>query len=782
MNQRSFFAPFLGLAAFSVFNVSSVMAAPHPDDAAPAKNAAALFPPSAQVSFENLLHAPAGRYGFLRTNSRGRFVWPNGNRARFWGVNVSSRSVVVDKPTIDRVVDTLARSGCNMVRFEAMDTPNGLLPGENGYASGFDADRLDKLDYWIARLRERGIYYYLNLLDFREFSAVEGVDSPEKLGRAARPYAFFDRKLIDLQRKFATEFLSHKNPYTNLAYKDDPALALVEICNEHGLFIKINQIETLAEPYKSSLRAKWNAWLLRRYRTRDALADTWGEGVLDNLEDHANGGVALPFFQPGTPEPTDGYIRGRCAQTRLNDGVRFLYDLQRDYFEEMRTHLRNIGVRVPISAAVTSDVPVDIASAAAELDFTCENVYADHPSFPGQEWAGAMHFRNINPLRESSIYRAAPWMSALRWSGKPVVVREWATVWPNIYRSTAIPEMAAYASLQDVDAVLLFGYQIAVKPDALSDFDHQADPTVWGLFGMGAATYLKGYVQPARHSAVISYSPNRLFTWPAKLPQAHRLAWFVRVENQVVSLPSPRPATARVASIRPSRHASRRGMTRRQISARKPAITTFYPSSGLGLNRMAAQMKASGIPVTPAYVADEILISATKQIKRIVGMGQLKVVTPMSVSISGEFTTGQAMTVGNWRLTSPSPIGAWMAVSLDGRPLATSRKYIVKMVTQAENTNQRSELAGVNAPGKYVLRDWGKAPVLTFGQASTSPMELLHKGKPVLSLALRNGTWELLVNGATATLTCDTPGIRGTLFGKPIRTNDAPVTVRIGRN
>src|SRR5579871_4683064 len=77
-----------------------------------------LFPDSSIVNFEGLLDPPAGKYGFLRVDKNGRFAWPDGKRAKFWGVNISNKSVWADKDTIDKVVDVLARAGTNMVRFE----------------------------------------------------------------------------------------------------------------------------------------------------------------------------------------------------------------------------------------------------------------------------------------------------------------------------------------------------------------------------------------------------------------------------------------------------------------------------------------------------------------------------------------------------------------------------------------------------------------------------------------------------------------------------------------
>jgi hypothetical protein len=75
----------------------------------------------------------------------------------------------------------------------------------------------------------------MNLLVARHFTEADGVVDAAKLGMAAKPYSMFDPKLIELQKQYAKDILTHYNPYTKLRYCDDPAVALVEIINETTL-------------------------------------------------------------------------------------------------------------------------------------------------------------------------------------------------------------------------------------------------------------------------------------------------------------------------------------------------------------------------------------------------------------------------------------------------------------------------------------------------------------------------------------------------------------------
>src|SRR5438128_3832799 len=80
-----------------------------------------LYPDSSLHDMSDLLDAPAGRHGFLTTRPDGHFYWADGTRARFWGINIASRSLRRPPEEIERVAGVLARAGVNMVRLEAVD-------------------------------------------------------------------------------------------------------------------------------------------------------------------------------------------------------------------------------------------------------------------------------------------------------------------------------------------------------------------------------------------------------------------------------------------------------------------------------------------------------------------------------------------------------------------------------------------------------------------------------------------------------------------------------------
>jgi len=699
---------------------------------------ASPFPDSSICDFSFLLDAPAGKHGFLSVGSDGQFRWPTGKRARFWGVNISNRSVFVPQHVIGNVVDVLARSGANMVRFEALDSADGLLHSRDGTPlRGPDAGKLDALDYWTNRLRTVGIYYYFDLLDLRTFVEADGVPEADRLGRAGRPYAMFDPTLIEVQKRYARDLLTHRNPYTGLRYVDDPALALVEICNESGFFLRPEALEAMPPRMHALLRSRWNEWLIGVYGTRSELERAWslpdGHSALGDDEDPVAGTVSTPVLSASPDRGTGVSSDPRYAPQRYADGVRFLMQVQSDYFREMLAFLRSVGLRSPVTG-VTSTQYVGDAASGQGLDFAAGNYYCDHPTFSGADWGGDLFYRDVNPLRETASFRSAPWMAALRWGRRPVVIREWAQPWPNRYRCVAAAEMAGYGGLQDLDGFLLFGYQVAPRPDRLGDFDHQADPPVWGLFGPAALSFLRGDIRPAPVGVSLGYGPADAYAPPGTIGQAIRVAWHTRVRSDLA-----------ISGAQPDRRSS---------------FSPAAPPSDI-----IRELRRRGL--SGGSVDGGTLTSAGGEIRRITRLGVVSINTPRTVVVSGEIGA-RTWAVGPLRLYTRSPIGTLWVVSLDGLPLTRSTRYLAKMVTGAWNTSQRTERADTGSPAPYRVVSSGTAPVRTGASAKPGGLRLVLNGRLIVSLELVGGVWELLRDGSRAVLYCDTPNTAARVYGAAV--------------
>ena len=120
------------------------------------------IPSNSLVDASISLDPPAGKHGFI-TIRDGHLYFADGMRARFWGTNLSGGGCFPSKEIAPKLVDRLARFGFNLVRFHGMDSRWGNTIFDKRYPDTrhFNAEQLDRLDYLIYLLRERGIYPHL---------------------------------------------------------------------------------------------------------------------------------------------------------------------------------------------------------------------------------------------------------------------------------------------------------------------------------------------------------------------------------------------------------------------------------------------------------------------------------------------------------------------------------------------------------------------------------------------------------------------------------------------
>ena len=239
-----------------------------------------------------LLDAPAGKHGFIQVRD-GHFYFPHAGRARFWAVNLSGEANFPPPEAAPRVADRLARFGFNLVRMHGLDAPWGKTFFRWGASDTqhIEPEQFEKFDNFVAELEKRGIYLNLNLHVGRHFTAGDGVTQTESLGYG-KYCVIFDPRMIELQKDYARQLLTHRNTRTGRTYADDPAVAIIELTNEDSLFLawtsgflRGRQTTRAASDwcdippfYGEELTRFYNQWLAKRYPTREALVAAWKEG------------------------------------------------------------------------------------------------------------------------------------------------------------------------------------------------------------------------------------------------------------------------------------------------------------------------------------------------------------------------------------------------------------------------------------------------------------------------------------------------------------------------
>lgn len=265
--------------------------------------------PDNASSMAHLLDAPAGKHGFVRAED-GRLVTDAGP-IRLNATNLTGAANFPSHHDADQTAARLARFGINCVRLHYMDAAYGNFRNEHQLGiiaddpttqRNLDPARLDRLDYLIAAFKKHGIYVNINLHVARTWDERDGF--PEQSGRpwADKGLDNFEPRMIELQREYARKLLTHVNPYTGLAYADDPCVAMVELNNENGLMRGYfsGMVDGLPSRYVDELQRQWNEWLQERYATTAALRKAW------NWVDVPLGDEQIPEGSFGQPVEIDG--------------------------------------------------------------------------------------------------------------------------------------------------------------------------------------------------------------------------------------------------------------------------------------------------------------------------------------------------------------------------------------------------------------------------------------------------------------------------------------------
>ena len=645
------------------------------------------------IDLTGLLHAPAGKRGFVTVRPDGHFYFEDGTRARFFGTNVGGRDCAPDKKQAGVVAARLAKYGVNMLRLHSLDGQWGpLIDYRNGTSQQFDADALDRIDYFIAELKKRGIYVYLDLLDYRQFRTADGVKHGDEFTHnwqgSMKGASIFDERMIELQKDYATKLLTHRNPYTGLRYVDEPAIAVVETTNENSIFYFFNMSGLSLPYYRDELQKRWNRWLASRYDSREQLAKAWteenGRCALKPDENPAKGNVALSFgmlgrFRPtGDSKPSDPLL----SQLRVRDMLRFLVGIQRNYYKTMYGHLKQLGVRVPIAGTnqqfVTVDTEVDSMN-----DFMSRNQYWRHPHRSAKPF---YKFAN-DPLIHVDIPTERNPLSVIARTsvaGKPQGIAEFNFPWPNEYRCEGLLMAAAYSCLQDWDMFLLFSYGIEER--RLSMFRSQSDPARWGEFPAAAMMFHRHDVAAARNEVHVVHTQDDAFTLRphtrnAKYTNYRFLTFTSKVRNAFIQ-DTYRSDIGVVLACGLSAEAKVEGKAKTIRFAEQPWREWLYP-------KFVAAARKLQLPGYDKIEPDrKRLDSDTGELSLDYGEGLLTINTPCTKSAIGYLAKADSIDLDGLRIDCQTEFAAVTATSLDGAPIGRSRHLLLTSVGKAENTAQ----------------------------------------------------------------------------------------------
>jgi hypothetical protein len=617
----------------------------------------------ASVAF--LLDTPAGKDGFV-SMADGHLVLPDGKRFRIWGVNITVKATLPAKEDAPRIAARLASHGINCIRFHMLDasSPRGLIDSHRSDTQHLDPDQFDRLDFFVAQLKQRGIYADLNLNVARSYKPGDGVPDAELLGYA-KALTYFNPRLLELQKHYARQLLTHRNPYTGHAYGDEPAVAIIEFVNEnslleswfsgrllgHNLRKHPGTWTDIPASYEKELTALYNHWLGEHLSAQELAG-------LRTAADIAEG--PLPRLRP------DEFAA--APKQRFQTEAAFYMDLEQRYFQEMGRYLRE-DLKVRPLLVGTADhnhgrSGYPLLTSTAQLDVIDGHTYWQHPHYTTDRVTGRQTGFTIpnTPMVNDPLHSMPVELSRTAIAGKAYTVSEVNHPFPHEYACEGIPILAAYAAFQDWDGVFWYtlGHDdiIDAGKRPIQYFDLAPDPVKMTQLAAGALAFLRADVRPAAQTVRRSYSRDQIVE-SLRLPKSDA-PYFTPGFPLAIPL------------IHATRIALHGDPTTNQLSA--PAAGAIRSDTG--------ELSWQGWE--------------TKQ-------GQVVVQTARSQALVG-FNKASRLMTANLALEVDNPFCAVTLGALDDRPIVQSGKLLLTTAARVANSNMQW-----NAK-RTTLEKWGTPP------------------------------------------------------------------------
>ncbi len=386
-----------------------------------------------------LIDAPAGKYGYIRILD-GHFVNDKG-RVRLNATNLTASANFPTHEQAERMAARMTRFGINCVRLHYMDCAYGpdffplakepCIFAKDGSQRNFDPEMLDRLDYMIYQFKQKGIYVDVNLYVARHEYEMKGEN-------AVNSY------VQEKEMEYATDLLTHVNPYTGLPLAKDPCVAVVELNNEDALYTSY---------FGGRIRkAEWP--------------------TIAQLCDSLDYASKLEFFNT-------------------------LNKLESDHWDNMRNYLKTkVGVVAPItSSQVDYSIPMNFDG----MDYNDMHAYWQHPSIRVQWYA------NNIPMVNDPDGGCLTYLASERMAGKPFTVSEYNHPYPNFYGAEGQPMLHAYGAFQGWDGVFAYSWNNRMNEEPQSQeyfFSLAARTDVLAHFIACATMFLRGDITESRDSIV----------------------------------------------------------------------------------------------------------------------------------------------------------------------------------------------------------------------------------------------------------------------------------------
>ena len=363
--------------------------------------------------------------------------------------------------------------------------------------------------------------------------------------------------------------------------------------------------------------------------------------------------------------------KGLGATARGRDWTCFLCETERAYGAAMRGFLRDIlGCGALIFDTQASYGGIHGIYREVQQDVIDMHSYWQHPSFPRRPWDMADWAIGNTPMSFAPDHAAnLGRLATYRVFGKPFTVTEYDHPAPNNAACEMFPMVAAFGALQDWDGIFQFDWGSAGHGDNKIGrfFDLQNHAGKLAFLPATAVLFRAGAVAPLHEEFALALPADDLAP-DVNLPGD--VVWAVRNAGDSLKLPAGGALTHRIG-------------------------LRFHP-----LRQKPSPEITAGVPISPLRWDDKTPFH--------LDVPAAKVLVGRCAGARHEFDGASFDVAAN-----ASGFAAFALTAMDGKPLAESRRALLAVAGNVENTGM-----GWNERRTSVGTNWGSSPTVCEGIAA----------------------------------------------------------------
>ncbi len=627
------------------------------------------FPPPADrfdqptlIDLRHLNEKQAGDGGPIGVKGSEFVHTKTGEPVRFWAVNGPSAK---DREGLKREARLLAKYGVNLVR---------IHHGYYEQDGKFKPEEIQRAIETVEALKNEGIYSHFSIYFPLWLSPKPDMPGLPGYDGKTHPFAalMFNKDFQERYREWWKALLLTPNPSTGKKLIDDPAVFGLEIQNEDSYFFWTFDAKNIPDPELKILEAQFGAWAAKEYGSIENALKAWN----------------------GQSHPRDNVREGRLAfrplwniahekSPRDQATTRFLFESQTAFYQDTYKFLRDLGFKGVITASNWTTASAEVFGPLEKASYSVTDFIDRHGYFGGPHkgdnagWSvrDGHIYGDRSSLRFDPSERGKPRVfehPAMdpSYNGKPSMISETTYERPNRYRSEAPLLYASYGALQGSDAIVHFafdGSNWSVKPNFFMQPWTLNTPAMMGQFPAAALLYRQGLVEPGDMLVNLDLTLADLLALKGTpLPQGAALD-----ELRLKDVPTT-PDLSPGSVIDPLVH--------------------FAGRANVNITKQGGDSKVENLSRFIDH-QKQVVRSTTGQLRLDYGKGLLTINAPRAQGASGNLQSGGNIELADLSIVSPMELGHVVAVSLDGQPLAKSKRILLQVMSEEKASGFQTEPA-----------------------------------------------------------------------------------------